>query len=117
MLLVSSVRGRWKQIPGRLHQIDGGYIRSLWGTTRRGSIYILRRNRRSWRRIGGNLIHVSPGQGGVWGCNRNNHIFYRRGKVQNYKIILLYSYIRKTIDNACAVFSPGFYQDRGMVAT
>ena len=78
-------RGRWSRIPGVLKQIDTGYSRAVWGVNRVGYIYKLRRNRRSWRRVGGRLIHVSSGEGGVWGVSRNHQIWYRLGK----KYILL----------------------------
>ena len=47
---------------------------------RAGLIYKLRRNRRSWRRIGGRLIHVSAGEAGVWSVSRGHYIYYRLGK-------------------------------------
>ena len=72
--------GGWTRIPGGLRQIDTGYSRAVWGTNRHHQIWKLRRNRRSWRKVGGRLIHVFPGEGGVWGVSRHHNIYYRWGK-------------------------------------
>ena len=72
--------GAWSRIPGILKQIDTGYSRAVWGVNRAGYIYKLRRNRRSWRHIGGRLMHISAGEGGVWGVTKNHRIYYRWGK-------------------------------------
>ena len=78
------VTGVWYRIPGILKQIDTGYSRAVWGVNRGGAIYKLRRNRRSWRHIGGRLKHVSAGEGGVWGVNRHHNIYYRWGKQKHF---------------------------------
>ena len=61
-------------------QIDTGSGRGVWGVNKNHQIWMLKRNRRSWRRIDGSLTYVSCGVGGVWGVNRYRQIFYRLGK-------------------------------------
>ena len=75
-----SVVGVWARIPGVLKQIDTGYTRAIWGVNRAGKVWKLRSNMRSWKLIGGRLIHVSAGEGGVWGVSRKHTIWYRLGK-------------------------------------
>ena len=71
---------QWRCIPGALKQIDTGYSRAVWGVNRAGQIWKLKRNRRSWRNVGGRLIHVSAGEGGIWGVSRGHNIYYRIGR-------------------------------------
>ena len=70
----------WKRIPGALSQIDTGYSRAVWGRNRYYKIWKLQRNRKSWRKVDGRLMHVSPGEGGVWGVSKRQYIYYRWGK-------------------------------------
>ena len=71
------------RLPGSLSQIDTGYSRAVWGTNRYYQIWKLHRNRKSWRRVSGQLMHVSPGEGGVWGViNKYHYVYYRWGKSQ-----------------------------------
>ena len=72
----------WIRIPGSLRQIDTGYSRAVWGTNRNNQIWKLKRDRKSWKSVSGRLVHVSPGEGGVWGVNKYRYIYYRLGKMQ-----------------------------------
>ena len=72
----------WTRLPGALTQIDTGYSRAVWGTNKRYQIWKLQRNRKKWRNVAGRLIHVSPGEGGVWGVSKYRYIYYRSGKSQ-----------------------------------
>ena len=72
--------GPWIRIPGALSQIDTGYCRTVWGRNRYHQVWKLHRNRRSWRKVDGRLMHVSSGEGGVWGVSKSLYIYYRWGK-------------------------------------
>ena len=71
--------GNWRQLPGRLTQIDTGVTRGLWGTAKDGRIWRLNRNGKGWSPVSGRLTQVSVGQSGVWGVTQKGIIFYRIG--------------------------------------
>lgn len=61
-------------------QVDSGTTRSVWAVDDTKSIFSVYRGR--WRKISGNLDHVSAGQSGVWGIflkGGKGWIFYRVG--------------------------------------
>ena len=70
----------WWRIRGSLIQIDTDYSRAVWGVNRERHVYKLKKDWKNWRYIGGQLKHVSAGEGGVWGVNGDDQIFYRLGK-------------------------------------
>lgn len=76
---------KWKKIRGKLDQIDGGLTKTVFGTDSRHNV----------RRVGritnklypmspikrvARLIHVSVGQGGIWGINAAGQIMFSQPK-------------------------------------
>ena len=68
--------GAWKQIPGKLVQLDVD-DHEVWGVNKNDDIFVRPIDGSGdWKHIGGKLIHVSAsGNGYVWGTNRGNAIF------------------------------------------
>ena len=80
---LSKPKGPWRLLSGSLVQIDTGLCRAIWGVSREGFVYKLGQSRRSWKRLKGRLIHVSSGEGGVWGVNRQHNVYYRSGEAKH----------------------------------
>ena len=88
-ILPESIRGRqgrrWSPISGRLMQIDSGPFGCVWGVNKLHYIYcrtgIAWNNLKGskWKRVTGSLKYVSCGERGVFGVNRANNIYFRRG--------------------------------------
>ena len=76
---------RWKQIGGRLMQIDSGPFYYVWGVNRFHQIWCRigitwkRPQGRGWRRVPGGLKYVSIGEYIAWGVNRHDSIYVRYG--------------------------------------
>ena len=73
---------KWKRIRGKLEQVDGGLTKTVYGTdssqtvSRVGRInnklYPIKQQTR--------LVHVSVGQGGIWGINAQGQILFSQPK-------------------------------------
>ena len=69
---------KWKKVRGKLDQIDGGLTKTVFGTDSsqavsrvgktKNKLYPLKQETR--------LIHVSVGQGGIWGVNAQGQILF-----------------------------------------
>jgi hypothetical protein len=70
--------GKWSTIAGALSQIDHGTTSDVWGVNSNERIYRLKDDR-TWMNIPGLLKHVTVGEAGVWGTNRHDNIYFRRG--------------------------------------
>ena len=66
-----------------LSQIDTGITETPWGVDPDDNVYSLQNGK--MRKISGKLIHVSSGESGVWGVNRGNYIYFRRGVTERRK--------------------------------
>ena len=75
-LIASGQNSVWSVIPGRLMQIDVSSADVVWGVNSAHHIYL---GKDRWQLISGLLIHVSFGDAGVWGVNKQNLIYYRKG--------------------------------------
>ncbi|XP_028395858.1 uncharacterized protein LOC114519877 [Dendronephthya gigantea] len=77
---ISSIDGAtWSVVPGRLMQVDVSPVDDeVWGVSSGHQIWHYRHSQENWQRIPGLLNHVSVGEAGVWGVNKDNHIFYRK---------------------------------------
>lgn len=69
--------GRWQVVGKALSQIDSGITETPWGVDPDDNIYSLQNGK--VRKISGKLIHISSGESGVWGVNRGNAIYIRKG--------------------------------------
>ena len=77
LFYLSFVDGRWQPVGKTLSQIDTGIAETPWGVDPDDNVYSLQNGK--MRKISGKLIHVSSGESGVWGVNRGNYIYFRRG--------------------------------------
>ncbi|KAI8493884.1 hypothetical protein Bbelb_282310 [Branchiostoma belcheri] len=75
----------WRQIPGKLKQVEADLSgRQAWGVNSGDSIFLRTQpTDPAWRSVDGLLKFVSVGSRGVWGVNRNDDIFYRSGTFEN----------------------------------
>ncbi|KAI8493883.1 hypothetical protein Bbelb_282300 [Branchiostoma belcheri] len=75
----------WRQIPGKLKQVEAGLSgRQAWGVNSGDSIFLRTQpTDPAWWSVDGLLKFVSVGSRGVWGVNRNDDIFYRSGTYKN----------------------------------
>lgn len=69
--------GRWQRIGKPLSQLDSGITNTPWGVDFNDGVYAFVSGK--IKKVRGRLTHISPGEGGVWGVNRNNRIYMRRG--------------------------------------
>ena len=73
-----SLTGEWTLIPGVLKQIDHGLTPEVWGVNAANLIFRINEDKK-WIRIAGSLKHVTTGEAGVWGVNKDDNIFFRTG--------------------------------------
>ncbi|XP_046861569.1 lectin L6-like [Xenia sp. Carnegie-2017] len=74
---VESSNPNWSLLSGRLKQLDLSPYNILWGVNSGHAIWV--RKGSGWTRVGGALKHVSVGNGGVWGVNKHDNIYFREG--------------------------------------
>lgn len=67
----------WTKLDLRFSEVDTGVTSAVWAVDSSDIIYSL--DSGNWKTIPGKLIHVSAGQSGVWGVNRQKKIYYRMG--------------------------------------
>ena len=60
-----------------LSQIDSGITGTPWGVDPDDNVYSIQNGK--VRKVPGKLVHVSSGESGVWGINRADRIYYRKG--------------------------------------
>lgn len=75
----------WKQVPGKLKQIDSGPRGVVCGVNKYDNIYcrlqITSRtpSGKTWAKLPGKLKYISCGEYGQWGVNKANMIYFRVG--------------------------------------
>lgn len=74
MFLLNVFVAKWIQLPGKLNQIDGGLIKTVYGTDSAQNVYIVKSKLHLVPET--HLTHVSVGQGGVWGVNQQGQILF-----------------------------------------
>ncbi len=73
---------KWKKIRGKLNQIDGGLTKTVFGTDSSQTVSRVGRTKNKLYPIKQQtrLIHVSVGQGGIWGINAQGQIMFSQPK-------------------------------------
>ena len=77
-----STTEKWKRIRGKLEQIDGGLTKTVFGIDSGQSISRVGRTKNKLYPIKqqSRLVHVSVGQGGIWGVNAQGQILFSQPK-------------------------------------
>ena len=79
MFILIVLIAKWTQLPGRLTQIDGGLIKTVYGTDLNQNVYKVKSKLYPIPDI--QLSHVSVGQGGIWGVNAQDDILFSHPKM------------------------------------
>ena len=73
-----SFSANWIKLQGKLDQIDGGLVKTVYGTDSNENVY--RVKNMLYPIPDTRLSHVSPGQGGIWGVNAQEQIIFSHPK-------------------------------------
>ena len=80
----SKLKFKWEQVRGDLSQVSASTASSaIWGVNAKGNIFYKSSPLEAFEPIGGGLKQVEAGGLGVFGVNKNDHIYYRIGTHEN----------------------------------
>lgn len=79
MFILIVLIAKWIQLPGRLAQVDGGLLKTVYGTDSSQNVYKVKSKLYAIPDI--QLTHVSVGQGGIWGVNAEDDILFSHPKM------------------------------------
>ena len=72
-------KNRWKNIKGKLTNLDVSEKNHVWGVNTKAKGAIFRWTGKAWEAVKGAAIQIAVGDSGVWCVNAANNIYYRTG--------------------------------------
>ncbi len=73
--IISVLAPSWAKVSGQLKQLDISPSDVVWGVNSLYDTWL--RVGTTWKRVTGDLKHVSVGNAGVWGVNQWDYVYFR----------------------------------------